>query len=400
MEDTVLPLFFNSYLYLPKDPHIRNGFMEILPGMFSNARVGSHLHTSTLAVAFFTVAAWAGQGSLLRASEAYFTGALPKIREALMKDDDTDFETVLISILLLSTYEEFVAIKDWRNPMKAHLRGAIALINSKMPKTLEGPSSSTICNAVQTQIIKTTRGLANPLVPTPKVWPLLQPTTPPSPRIFLSSTASQLVQLRHDWENTRFHGNNETEVKAILKRAMDIDVGLVSWTYWVPAHWVPEAATIIPQSVRNAGIYRNRCDCYVDMWIASTWNSYRDCRMLVQSIIVSCLRMIPLDDPDGGRLAAATAVIQKLADDVCATVPYFLGSQMESVRLKPGLVDYPYAETRPVTLTHKQSAPLMGAWHIIAYLRNLQGPELGLPPEQVDWVERQMDRVLTIYFQR
>lgn len=30
MEDAVVPLFFNSYLYLPKDPHIWNGLMAIL----------------------------------------------------------------------------------------------------------------------------------------------------------------------------------------------------------------------------------------------------------------------------------------------------------------------------------------------------------------------------------
>jgi hypothetical protein len=95
MEDTIVPLFFNSYLYLPKDPHVRNGFMEILPGMFSNTQNGSYLHTSTLAVAFFTVAAWTGQAPLLCASERYFTKALPKIRDALRTNDDSEFDDIL-----------------------------------------------------------------------------------------------------------------------------------------------------------------------------------------------------------------------------------------------------------------------------------------------------------------
>jgi hypothetical protein len=105
MEDTVVPLFFNSYLYLPKDQYIRNGFMEILPANFSNTKPGSHLHVSTLAVAFFSVAAWTGQRSLLRASEQYFTQALSKIREALQKGEENDLDSVLLSTLLLSTYE-------------------------------------------------------------------------------------------------------------------------------------------------------------------------------------------------------------------------------------------------------------------------------------------------------
>lgn len=117
MEDIVVPLFFNSYLYLPKDPHIRNGFMEILPEMYSNAGIGSHLHTSTLAVAYFTVAAWTGQESLIRASQRYFTQALPKIRETLLSNDDTEYDRILMSILMLSTYEVcFLCLTAFASP--------------------------------------------------------------------------------------------------------------------------------------------------------------------------------------------------------------------------------------------------------------------------------------------
>jgi hypothetical protein len=105
LEDTVVPMFFNCYLYLPKDPQIRNGFMEILPQNYSHTKPNSHLHVSTLAIAFFSVAAWTGQASLLRASEQYFNKALPKIREALQNTVDGELDDILISILLLSTYE-------------------------------------------------------------------------------------------------------------------------------------------------------------------------------------------------------------------------------------------------------------------------------------------------------
>ncbi|KAJ5116325.1 hypothetical protein N7456_000673 [Penicillium angulare] len=399
MEDTVVPLFFNSYLYLPKDPHIRNGFMEILPGLFSNARPGSRLHTSTLAVAFFTVAAWTGQEPLLRASQRYFIEALPKIRVALLSNDDNEYDNTLMTIMMLSTYEEFVAIKDWEAPMKAHLRGAIALINSRKTKAIEGPSSSTLHQAVQTQIIKTTRGLEMPMVPTPEIWPLAQSKTAPSPRIFLSLAASEIVTLRQSWEKMRSEPT-ESEVLSVLDIATQIDTSLLSWTYWVPSNWSPVTASIIPQSVRDAGLYNNLCDCYADMWIASTWNTYRDCRVLVQSIMLKCLRLLPAKAQYESRAAGIQLTIQKLADEICASVPFFLGSQMESVRMKSSLVQYPFAETRPVTSTHKQSAPLMGAWQVFPCLRNLQTSDLGLPSRQVKWLEEQMNRVLVIYFQK
>ncbi|KAJ6040343.1 hypothetical protein N7444_009248 [Penicillium canescens] len=399
MEDTVVPLFFNSYLYLPKDPHIRNGFMEILPGAFSNAKPQSHLYVSSLAVAFFSVAAWTGQGSLLRASEQYFTQALPKIRESL-QDENSDLDSILLSILLLSTYEEFVAMKDWENPVKAHLRGAVALINNRKSKRLQTVASRAIDNAVQAQIIKTSRGLTSPTVPTPKVWPLFQPAPSSGPRPLLASAASEIVNLRLSWEEIIYKPPKRATVTSLLTKAIEIDTNLAAWAHLVPPHWTPVAASIIPKSVRNAGIYQNRVDCYTDMWIASTWNTYRDCRILVQSIILGCLRMTPSQDPQGLKKMMAISTAHRLADEICASVPFFLGSQVESVRMKAGLVEYPFAETRPVSQTHKKVAPLMGAWFVLPCLRNLQAGALGLPSEQIDWLTGQIDRVRVIYFQK
>jgi hypothetical protein len=136
------------------------------------------------------------------------------------------------------------------------------------------------------------------------------------------------------------------------------------------------------------------------MWIAATWNTFRDCRILLQTIMLSCLRVLYSKDPDGRRVAAVQNTIRYIADDICAAVPFFLGSQVESIRMRSGLVEYPYAETRPVTLTHRQSAPLMGAWHMFAYLRNLQNADLGLPLDQQVWIQEPTERILVIYFQR
>lgn len=105
MEDTVTSLFFNSYLYLPKDPLIRIGFMELLPQTYSNTKQGSHLHLSALAVSFFSVAAWTGNPSLYRSSEQFFAKAISKTRLALQDNIDGRLDEILMTVLLLSTYE-------------------------------------------------------------------------------------------------------------------------------------------------------------------------------------------------------------------------------------------------------------------------------------------------------
>ena len=44
-------------------------------------------------------------------------------------------------------------MKDDEHPLKAHLRGAVALINHRKAKRLETPSSKAIDEAVQVQIV-------------------------------------------------------------------------------------------------------------------------------------------------------------------------------------------------------------------------------------------------------
>jgi hypothetical protein len=248
--------------------------------------------------------------------------------------------------------------------------------------------------------IKTSRGLNSPTVPTTKIWPLSQPVPSSGPRPLLASAASEIVNLRLQWEEIVETPSKRATVTSLLTKALEIDTKLAAWTHLVPSHWTPVAASIIPQSVRNAGIYNNRVDCYTDMWIASTWNLYRDCRILVQSIILNCLRMSPSHDPQGLKTMMATATAHRLAEEICASVPFFLGSQLESVRMKMGLVEYPFAETRPATHTHRQIAPLMGAWFVLPCLKNLQAGSLGLPSEEIEWLNEQIDRVRVIYFQK
>lgn len=55
-------------------------------------------------------------------------------------------------------------MKDEEHPLKAHLRGAIALINDRKAKRLETPSSKTIDDAVQVQIVSFERCVWGPIV--------------------------------------------------------------------------------------------------------------------------------------------------------------------------------------------------------------------------------------------
>ncbi|XHG09420.1 hypothetical protein AWENTII_012479 [Aspergillus wentii] len=396
LEDTVTSFFFNSYFHLPRDPQFNNGFMELLPRSYSNATFGSHVHLSTLAVCFFSVAAWTGQRSLLRTSEQFFVRALPKIRQALHGDIDGNLEDILMTVLLLSTYEELSALKDRKMPQKAHLRGAVALINSRNPKRLQSPLSTTMAYSVQTQIIRTSQGLSYPTVQTPDVWPLSPPVQPSVPSR-LSMAATGLVDLRLTWEKlTATPEPPEKEVMDVLSKARSLDSKLLAWASSVPPHWIPIPASVIPQSVQETGIFNGRCDCYSDMWVASTWNSYRDSRIVAQNIILGCLRFLA-NGRSSNDVQVAASTIQSLATDICGTVPYYIGSQQRSFWANPQKVEYPKADERPVNPAHQQMAPLLGGWFVLSYLGSLCSPGLCLSDKQLGWIKKQTQRILQIY---
>ncbi|KAL5361255.1 hypothetical protein BJX96DRAFT_151629 [Aspergillus floccosus] len=398
LEDTVTSIFFNSYLYLPKDPLIRDGFMELLPESYSNTLPGSHLHLSTLAVSFFSVAAWSGNPALLRSAEQFFVKAISKTRIALQGDVDGHLDEILMTILVLSTYEEFAAMKDGRLPARAHLRGAIALLNSRGQRRLDSSYTSTMTNSVQAQLIKTSMLSHPPLVQTPNVWPL-SPLVPQSPSSQLISVTSELVNLRRAYNLATANPAtyDVAEISDIYTRAVTLNRHLSAWEHMLPEYWKPIPASIIPDSVRAAGIYRGRCDCYADQWIASTWNFYRESRVVIHNIMLNCLRRLPLDMDAPEKIQSTMAQIQVIVTDICGTVPFFLGSQMASLQLSPSGIQYPETETRRITHAHKQAAPLLGGWHVLFHLMNLCSPELCLPEDQLAWIGEQIQRVYRIY---
>jgi hypothetical protein len=169
MEDTVTGLFFGSYVYTPKDPLVRVGSMELLPQLYAAAPLNSPVRMSALAVSYFSVAAWTNQEHLLQYSRQCFGDALNLTRKKLQGDIGRSFDELLMTMLLLYIYEvsvaidsrrisserlqEFDAIKDHRQPSKAHLRGAIALINRHQPNDRDSVLSNTLRNAVQMEIV-------------------------------------------------------------------------------------------------------------------------------------------------------------------------------------------------------------------------------------------------------
>lgn len=235
-----------------------------------------------------------------------------------------------------------------------------------------------------------------PTIRVPQLWPPLLYLPPQTVAAQLTVAASPMVNLRVAWEEAISLPFEKQRILDIMTKAVDVDQQLTSWAFSVPLNWIPVPASSVPESIRDAGVYRDRCDCYLDMWVASTWNSYRDCRIVVQAVLLGCISMLPDEVPPDSAQRALTT-IQSLVDDICASVPFYLGSQKEPARFNTGSVEYPHAAARPISEAHRRSAPLIGAWFLIPYLDSICCPQLGLCEEQLDWIRDQCQRIRRIY---
>ncbi|KAL4906770.1 hypothetical protein BDW74DRAFT_166920 [Aspergillus multicolor] len=378
MEDTVTALFFNSYIYTPRDPLIRPGSMEFLPQLYAAAPFDSHLRMSALAVAYFGVAAWTRQENLLHSAQQCFGTALARTRLALQGDVERDYDDILMTLMLLYIFEEFVSIKENKPSPKNHLRGAIALIENCSHERRRSYLSDTLTNAIQGEIVHSATDKRSPLFRTPASWPL-SPGIPELASSRLMMIAPPLVKLRERWVefSSRADTTDTEELNSILSEARNLDDQFTAWTFSLPKHWYPMPASYFPQSVRDAGAYQDRCDCYTDVWIAETWNNYRTFRLSIQNIIYRCLCLLPNHEVE---IEATVETTRVLAADICASVPFYLGSQTGSMTITDSRVEYPSAEATPSP--HK-GAQLVGGWFIRPALDALCSVE-NLPDDLVD----------------
>ena len=174
----------------------------------------------------------------------------------------------------------------------------------------------------------------------------------------------------------------------LLSKAKEVDSSLALWPETIPPSWLPRivSSKTVPPSVRDAGLYDKYCHVYPDVLVATTWNEWRSARLKVLALIA---RYQPED--------LVTASIQRLVDDICASVPFLLGDRIELTPMYLARNIYPSAEGQPLPKGHHQNAAAFGGWYILTPLRETTKVATYLREGQLDWVLGQMKRLAGIY---
>ena len=321
---------------------------------------------------------------------------LASISEALRDPLASLTDETLMAVCLLGWYEACVAAFDATISSPRHFEGAAALIDQRQgfkmtdlaKRMLVGVRSNLAYRAIQKSA---------PIDLNTKTWQELDGMqhTPASLLDLMIVEAANLLSMAHQDPKSIPLVGEEDKVKlldeSILTKAMEVNAQLSSWPSATPSDWMPTPVSVehIPGSVVEAGFYGETCMVYKDVIICSTWNDWRVARLKVLALIARSTH--------GEERAAATTSIQELADDVCASVPFCLGSRNTLAPLHAEEIAYPTLPGQKIPKLHYRTAVAYGGWYLFAPMKQVMAVAPYLREGQTTWMGLQLQRLGRIY---
>ena len=230
-------------------------------------------------------------------------------------------------------------------------------------------------------------------------------TLPQNAAARLTSATVNIADLRSSAKSTLplpRSSETEKEVNDLLEYAISVDLLVAAWAETLPESWEWTPADhfdLPPASVsRDAYIYKDRKDIYLDLWVESIWNAYRSARVKVQTIILDCITWLGKSSEQQWywRAVYARMITQEMVDHICASVPYALGTKTFGGPGDREGVEYPYNGTQKASEDHRRAAAALGGWHLLEPLKTSLNTTC-LRDGQEDWVKAQMARIWRIY---
>lgn len=393
--------FLSSYILLPRSHDNRRSFIDFLYPIYLESKPASPLTPALTAVGSLLLEAW----SLLKPdapssfSRTQYLKAMASLRRSL-QNTKTVGDDVLTAALLLDMYESVRAFL-WSKPIveSAHVIGVTAMIKQRSRCLDVSATSKMLSLGARHHVIHRALHANEPM---PEVL---------SDCIELHEDVSRNTALRLDELDitlanicaavSRISNNDESQERALdlLSKAYELDQQYQSWADTAPSGWIVQVSGLecIPLSVQRSGLYQDHCHVYQSIFVAHTFNTYRVSRIKLQEAIVVCLAHLG-DNATNTATLAAYATIQRLADDICASVPYHLGNRMNFARIDDKAVEYPHLRGQLKTDDeHIAGAAAMGGWSLAAQLVKVLKLQTPLRDGQRQWIGGQLQRLVRIY---
>ncbi|KAL9124221.1 MAG: hypothetical protein Q9217_006428 [Psora testacea] len=425
-EQQAICAFFLDFVLLPRHPDSVRGHLEHLLPLYQRTSPHSPLSLATSSVALAVSGNSQSRPWNQQRARTTFGQALKKTSAAIRDPIESFKDETLMAVLLLGLFERITASssasKPYTNMTSTHNAGAAALVKHRGRENCTSPVAIGMLFAVRTQLVEHAIEEATAFKRCSDGLSEIFSQIPKNAAARLTSVTINIADLRSGAKSALQldpSPASEKEVNDFLEYAISIDLLVAAWAESVPEEWfwtpathfdLPNPATHGYTVPSSAFQYMERKDIYLDLWVMSIWNQYRSARIRIQCIILSCIHWLgPQHEAQWyWRSVYAKMIAQQMADDICASVPFALGTKtFGGGSGGPGNrqgVEYPYAAVKgKVSDEHRRAASALGGWHLLDPLRTCVRAEMEshdatvLRPGQGNWCAEQMERIGRIY---
>ncbi|KAL8723977.1 MAG: hypothetical protein Q9166_008198 [cf. Caloplaca sp. 2 TL-2023] len=403
-EDQAINGFFQNFVLIPRHPYSRRGYVDCLLPLYQNTRHDSLLSLATTAMALAVEGGSPSTAHYRQLSRSFFGRALFKTSRAIRDPVESIKDETLMAVLLLSFYERVLATSESKPISGVHDTGAVALVKHRGKENGKSELSARLLLAVQTQVVAHCIQTAAPFGKTSADLDSLRPNT-------FDNAASRLTSLSARLSDLMAYSNpilrdfkqfpSKEQLMSILDFAGEVEAQVSTWPDLVPDDWqwkTSHSFDNLASRERNLFVWNHRVDIYHDIWVASIWNSYRGTMLMIQYVTLQTLGMLnppPLSAP-AYRIVAAINRVRDLADDICGSVPFNLGTKTFGGPSDRVEVQYPDDGVNRPSSDYRKSAAGLGGWFIIEPLK-IAAKAICLRDGQQDWILKQIERIQRIY---
>lgn len=401
-EGYALNFLFSKYICLPQEPDVQRGFLECLYPIWLQSESTSPLKSAVAAVGFWMLESWSlllRPGEPSSVSQFHYQKAVAGLRDRLQSDDEVS-DDIILTTLMLDMYENVQSFSSGRVNRGPHVKGSIALLGRRKKVPPTRPKSPNLLLAARQHIINRVLGSKEPESVDSLASDGFVDNAPRTPGNRQDDLNIQVADL--SYRAAQLDQRDLVSRPAVLDlilQATELDQQMLAWEGSTPPDWAPIRVfgdDCIPSRVRTIGLYQEYCDIYKSIFVAERFNTHRFARIKVQIIILKCLDRLNLSSPTA---AAATSlnIIQTLADDFCASVPYHIGDRTSFARIDDKTTQYPHLPGCQVPEDHHVVASAFAGFLVTRRLGELLSLEIPLRAGQKQWAGGQLRRINTIY---
>lgn len=344
LSDHALSYYSRCYVDVPYGlPEIADGHLKYALADCCYSQPQSVLSLAIFAVSHATFGRARNSHAALTVGCNKYLNALVKTAVALKDASEATHDEVLLAVMLLSFYENSVmhktshvsSLEVLASRSFAHHDGAMAVLNLRRQLDQRTKRSMELDKLVRRQLV---RSLLLRSLPLP-MW--LRDGSQYGEYGFaleLDRCMVGVAKLRHQASSlsvdpVSFPISDRYDHKARLRRlvaeAEALDGVLVLWANHLPTENRYSIRTVQEDRCGETGnrIFDGTVHIYPSMGHAGMWNRYRALRLAVNDIILKTLSVLAesLHSDTESLEEAVRLRILRLADDLCASLPYTLG---------------------------------------------------------------------------